>query len=277
MSNTVDNIDDIVLQVKQGEPLSKIADERSVSIHRIRSMLSAIGTSVSELRPSVKAQIEASYPRWKEARIKSKEAAAELGISHSSLLTNLKNMGLTLSGSKVSTAPHDPELLKAADAVIERLITQGGSIRAIARDLGFSKLEPSIRKIIAQRNLDPDEYRYLNRRFNDWLVLQGKPQPVGPSDRILRCKCLRCGNDFDVHYSNLVSGKSKCCNSCADNSPIAVVIKETGEVFKSIRSAAASLDCLDQYQNIRLALEGSNSFTINGQTILLHESTFTES
>ena len=276
MNETTETINGVVDQIKRGEPLSKIAEERSLSVHRIRSMLKAINTSVAELRPSVRVRVQENYPRWKASKTSVKAAAAELGIAANSLLTNLKNLGLTLSGSKSSAAIKDPEAIKAADAVIERMITQGGTIRAITRDLGYERFEPKIRLIISQRNIDPDEYRFLNRRFNDWIVLQGKPRPVGLSDRILRCKCLLCGNDYDVHYSNLVSGKSKCCNSCADNSPISVVIKETGEVFKSIRSAVATLGCLDQYQTIRLGLENDSSFSINGQTLLIHQSTFAE-
>lgn len=269
-------INEVISSVKQGKPLSFIADNHLVSVHKIRSMLRSAGTSVSELRPSVKTQISKHFSRWQEEKVTATQAAAELGVSVSSLLVNLKSLGLTLNKKRKEKPALNPELLRSADAVIERLITQGGTIRAIARDLGCSKWESQIRSIVSQRGIDPDEYRYMNRRFNDWLILPGKPQPVGPSDRILRCKCLRCGNDFNVHYSNLTSGKSKCCSNCADNTSISVVIKETGEIFRSIRSAVASLDCLEQYQKARLLLESTGEFQANGSTILLSDSTYPE-
>ena len=274
MSNISIPVDEVISSVKQGEPLRSIADNHLVSVHRIRSMLRSAGTSVSELRPSVKAQISKHFSRWQQEKITAKEAAAELNVSTSSLLVNLKSLGLSLSKKRQVKPVINPEVLRSADAVIERLVTQGGTIRAIARDLGCSKFEAQIRTVVAQRGIDPDEYRYMNRRFNDWLVLPGKPQPAGPSDRILRCKCLRCGNDFDVHYSNLTSGKSKCCSGCAENTSISVVIKETGEIFGSIRSAVVSLNCLEQYQKIRLALESVGEFEINGSTIRLSDTTY---
>ena len=160
-------------------------------------------------------------------------------------------------------------LEKSAIDVLNILMSQGGSVRSIVKQLGLEKYEVQIRRSIKQRGIDVEYYRYMNRRYGNWLVLPGRARPCGISDRELLCRCMNCGHETYVLYSNLTSNRSKGCRKCAESFSKPVCIQETEQEFRSIRSALISLDALNQYQAARHKLNDDGEFTVGQYTIKL--------
>jgi len=267
------NADELISAIKGGESLLAVAERFNTNAYQVRKRLTSAGTSIREIRPTLLSRIESLFPQWKEAGLSIKQAADEMGISQQHLSGSLLRLGLTLSDSRKTSVKQLPtsEVGQKASEVLQILMTKGGSLKKILRDAGLKNDEAAIRKELRRRGIDPGDYYYAHRRYGDWLVLPGTPISKFHADRLLPCRCLNCGAEEMVLYSNLVSARSTMCKKCAMPGQFEVVDLKTGEIFSSIRKAVRSLGLLSKYQTIRLTLLKSGEFTHEGHTLQLRK------
>jgi len=259
--------EDLISLIKSGKPLADIASSLDTNVHSLRKVLKEREISIKKIRPTLTDRIAALLPEWKAEGLTLVAAAKSIGISQQHLSNTLRRLGLSLSGVERKATAEEAE---ATSQVIQQLMTKGGAVSTILDDLGYRKHEPIIRLELKRRGIDPRHYFYAFRRYGDWLIIPGPVRPVSSTDKILKAKCLLCGNEFEVSYVNLISGRSKCCNSCKTSDAVQVVDITTGEIFKSIRSAAISVDALSEYQNLRYALNRGTSKELHGHTFKLY-------
>ena len=269
MSNGVRLLEpDIVAALKNGKSLKSIAEMNGVSIYVLRRFIKQKCIDVRELKGTLCTRIEKNLDRWNAEHTSLSDAAQELGVSRQHFCNTLRLHGIPFLGQRRETAS---PVKAIAPQVIERLMTQGGSIKAICRDLGFTGSVTEVKRELLDRGIDPSHYYFAHRRYHDWLVLPGKVTPSGTSDRLLPARCLLCGTDHIVSYANITSGRSRCCSNCRTPLPFSVVDVDTGEIYSSIRSAAIATDALDKYQSIVHGLKRHGEFEVNGITLQLRK------
>jgi len=241
------------------------ADALSVEPQVLYDFLVANDVDLSDLNLTVTDRARYGFQHWEDSGTSLVAAAAEIGTTRTVLGSTLNRLGLYLSGKRTRTGPEDIE--RAVTDVTQYIMTKGGSIPDALRSLGLSISEATVRNRLREKDIDLAPYFYAYRRYNDWLVLPGMPQYKYENDKLLRCRCLRCGKEFDVLYNNLASGKSKCCINCASNCNRAVRVLETGENYSSMRSAASAT--LVSYTALRTGLAENDECSVDGFTFQL--------
>ena len=267
MPNAVTLLEPQVKQaIQNGDSLQAIADQNNVSIHTLRRFIKEKCIDVRALKGTLSTRILSHLSRWEESGTSITEAAKELGVSRQHFSNTLRQHGISFAGQRRRVSS---PVKAIAARVIELLMTQGGSVKGICKQLGFTGSVTEVRREVLNRGVDPSHYYFAHRRYHDWLILPGEVQPSGASDRLLPARCLLCGTDHTVSYSNVTSGRSRCCSNCRTPFPHSVVDVDTGEIYGSIRSAAVSINALDKYQSILHGLKNYGTFEINGITLQL--------
>jgi transcriptional regulator with XRE-family HTH domain len=131
-----------------------------------------------------------------------KQTAERLGMSRERVRQILRDLNIDAAAI-------------AADAqrsAIENSIANGHrTITSIARDLGWSK-QVTNKRLAAFEIEAPDPL--INSQIGNWSIKR-RVKVEGVPDLYYQCVCTLCDGDFTVAKSNLASGRSKSCLSCA--------------------------------------------------------------
>lgn len=130
-----------------------------------------------------------------------------------------------------------------AQQVLDRVMEVGGSYVDVLKDMGLP-IAPITVRLYAQRvGFDFSHYRFAHRSYGQWLTLPGPTQRIYKADRLIPVTCTGCGTITTAALTNLHSGSSLCCSSCARSSQEQHRVKchETGERFTSISAFTKAL------------------------------------
>lgn len=161
--------------------------------------------------------------------------------------------------------------LQAIQKVVDYILENGGSVPNAVRKLNATVSVRSVYKYAKEHNIDLSRYRYACLRYGNWVITNHPPTRVSLNDMLLKATCVLCGTNKDVYLSNLRSGKSKSCKSCAlkAKKSFTVVSSVTGETYRSIRDFVHKVINLSAYQKIRTLLLKTGSVTIEGHEYFL--------
>ncbi|QNI88874.1 hypothetical protein [Synechococcus sp. ROS8604] len=243
-----------------------ILQKYGVRIHALRKLLEANNTSMRKLKPPLMQTLLDNFDQWKSDGKNHAEVADLIGVSRQTLYAMLFKKGLSFSNRTNTKYAEDPEMQARADDVGHHILTKGGSVSGAAKLLGYPEHEQAIRVILKARDIDLELHYFAHRRFSNWLTLpvarQQHPSGNHSMDKI-RCKCLRCGAEAWVRYSNLLGEKSKCCKSCAKSPSIKVRCEETQEEFRSMMSAIKHFNIRAAYSNVNYHLKKNGRYSVS--------------
>ena len=264
---------DLIASVKQGNSLRKLAKEYNTTVHQLRKQILATGVSVRDIRPTLVSIVQENFQTWYAEKRTAEDIAKEFDVSPAYIKVVLSSCGFSLKKGvlRIVDSRTDNEFTVIMQDVVTRLVSKGGSISQVIRDLGVDHLSARIRERLKSHKIDPADYFYAHRRFHKWVVLPGPVLKGKNGAKQLSCKCTNCGAEHYVDYSNLVSGQSKGCPKCFSSSHISVVDMSTGEIHSSLRAALTELDALKTYQSARLTLMRTGSVLINDHQLQLNK------
>ena len=193
-------------------------------------------------------------------------AADRCGVSVKSFTKGLQNLGMIYP---VNNSRTHQKTQADADAVIEHIITHGGTISAAVRELEVSTTVTTIRKHIKTRGIDLAPYRHAYKKFGEWQVLPTQDSQVSKTQ--LLCKCKSCGTEKSVSRHNLVMQRSQRCMKCAAKArgPSTVISLDSELEFESIAALLRHFDIAQGYQITRLKLNRGEGVIIDGQMFKL--------
>ena len=271
-SNDLPSFETLKEQITAGKSLKSLAKKYGVKPYRLKKVIEEAGHTVYELKPTLTRKILEEFDEWKAQGKTYQDIADLLGISRNKLYALLHKYGLKLKGPTRRRYANDEDLQNKADDVAFYIYSNGGSIPAAAKSLGYENITHTIREILKDRGLDLYSHQFKNKRFGSWITLEGKVERVEnrlAGNDYLPCRCLRCGTVAQVGYWNLASGKSKSCKSCAKSPALPVSCSQTKQEFKSIRAALIYFDCLNLYASASYHLKKHRRFVINEDTTLV--------
>ena len=153
--------------------------------------------------------------------------------------------------------------------VIDHIIEHGGWVKPTIEKLGISLDKGYVYRYARKEGIGLRKYGMAYRTYGHWITQPCHPKRVGPADHILLAQCQLCGNTYEVMRINLVSGASTCCRHCSQGCTGGhhkVRCVETGEVFRSIRSWATSVEGPRRYQALRLKLNRTGRLVLKDKT-----------
>jgi len=141
--------------------------------------------------------------------------------------------------------------------LIGHIAANGGYAIDAAKALGFTVKLHDFRVFAKSQGFVLKDYALAWKRYGHWLTLPGPYSVEGKSRYIVPAMCLLCGTTYELNLINAKTGKTSCCKSCAITYvyPKCVLNMSTGEIYSSIRSWTKSINCLKQYQQLRIRIQ----------------------
>ena len=148
--------------------------------------------------------------------------------------------------------------------VIDEVVTNGGNVEQAIAKLNVDLSPRSVTRYAKNNDIALKPYKYGKHRYGDWVVNCLPAIKKSVNDFLVTATCTLCGQTKEVYLSNLRSGKSKCCKSCAlkRRKTFDVVSINQDVRYSSISKFVKSVDTTLSYQQVRKQLTNTGSIVV---------------